>query len=48
MKTYSKKVDEIIKNLEEPIEVASKILVIKDNKTLLQERIQMHGNLNIK
>ena len=38
----------IIKNLEEPIKVASKNVGIKDYKTVLQEKLQMHGNVDIK
>ena len=40
--------DFIIKNLEEPIRVASKNVGIKDYKTVLQEKLQIHGNVEIK
>ena len=38
----------IIKNLKEPIEVASKNVGNKDYKTVLQEKLQIHGNVEIK
>lgn len=38
----------IIKNLEEPIKTASEHVGIKDYKTVLQERLQIHGNVEIK
>lgn len=38
----------IVKNLEEPIKVASKNVGIKDYKTVLQEKLQIHGNVEIK
>lgn len=38
----------IIKNLEEPIKIASEHVGIKDYKTVLQERLQIHGNVEIK
>ena len=38
----------IIKNLEESIKIASKNVGIKDYKTVLQEKLQMHGNVDIK
>lgn len=38
----------IIKNLEEPISLASKNVGIKDYKTVLQEKLQIHGNVEIK
>ena len=38
----------IIKNLEEPIKAASKNVGIKDYKTVLQEKLQIHGNVEIK
>ena len=38
----------IIKNLEEPIKIASKNVGIKDYKTVLQEKLQEHGNVDIK
>ena len=38
----------IIKNLEEPIKTASKHVGIKDYKTVLQEKLQIHGNVDIK
>ena len=37
----------IIKNLEEPIEVATKHIGQKDYKTVLQEILQKNGNVNI-
>ena len=43
------KVEEfIIKNLEEPIKIASEHVGIKDYKTVLQEKLQIHGNVEIK
>ena len=38
----------IIKNLEDSIKVASKNVGIKDYKTVLQEKLQVHGNVEIK
>ena len=38
----------IIDNLTEQIEVASKNVGIKDYKTVLQEKLQIHGNVDIK
>lgn len=38
----------IVKNLEKPIKVASKNVGIKDYKTVLQEKLQIHGNVEIK
>ena len=38
----------ITKNLEEPIKAASKNVGIKDYKTVLQEKLQIHGNVEIK
>ncbi len=38
----------IINNLKEPIEIASKNVGIKDYKTVLQEKLQIHGNVEIK
>jgi len=38
----------IIQNLKESIEIASKNVGNKDYKTVLQERLQIHGNVNIK
>ena len=38
----------IVENLKEPIEIASKHVGIKDYKTVLQEKLQIHGNVNIK
>jgi ribonuclease-3 len=38
----------IIKNLKESIEIASKNVGIKDYKTVLQEKLQIHGNVKIK
>ena len=38
----------IISNLKDSIEAASKNVGIKDYKTVLQERLQIHGNVNIR
>ena len=38
----------IIENLKEPIEVASKHVGQKDYKTVLQEKLQKHGEVEIK
>lgn len=38
----------IIENLKDAIEVASKNVGNKDYKTILQERLQIHGNVDIK
>lgn len=38
----------IIDNLKEPIEIATKNVGNKDYKTVLQEKLQVHGNVNIK
>ena len=38
----------IVKNFEESIKIASKNVGIKDYKTVLQERLQIHGNVEIK
>ena len=38
----------IIKNLDESIKIASKNVGIKDYKTVLQEKLQIHGNVEIK
>ena len=38
----------IIKNLKEPIEVASKNVGNKDYQTVLQEKLQVHGNVEIR
>ena len=38
----------IIENLKEAIEIASKNVGNKDYKTVLQEKLQIHGNVNIK
>ena len=38
----------IVNNLQEPIKVASKNVGIKDYKTVLQEKLQIHGNVEIK
>lgn len=38
----------IIENLKEPIKIASKHVGIKDYKTVLQEKLQIHGNVDIK
>ena len=37
----------IIENLKEPIEIASKNVGMKDYKTVLQEKLQVHGEVNI-
>lgn len=37
----------IIQNLEDAIEIASKNVGVKDYKTVLQEKLQIHGNVNI-
>ena len=38
----------ILKNLKEPIATASENVGIKDYKTVLQEKLQVHGNVDIK
>ena len=38
----------IIDNLKEPIEIASKNVGNKDYKTVLQEKLQINGNIDIK
>ena len=38
----------IISNLKEEIEIATKNVGIKDQKTVLQEKLQVNGNVNIK
>ena len=38
----------IINNLEESIKLASKNVGMKDYKTVLQEKLQIHGNVEIK
>ena len=38
----------IIQNLEEPIKIASRNVGTKDYKTVLQEKLQVHGNVEIK
>jgi ribonuclease-3 len=38
----------IVNNLKEPIELASKNVGQKDYKTVLQEKLQVNGNVNIK
>ena len=38
----------IVENLKDSIEVASKNVGIKDYKTVLQEKLQIHGNVDIK
>ena len=38
----------IIDNLKEEIEIATKNVGIKDHKTVLQEKLQVNGNVNIK
>ena len=35
----------IISNLKEEIEIASKNVGLKDYKTVLQERLQVHGDV---
>lgn len=37
----------IIENLKEEIEIASQNVGMKDHKTVLQEKLQIHGNVNI-
>ena len=38
----------IIDNLKDEIEIASKNVGMKDHKTVLQEKLQVHGNVDIK
>ena len=38
----------IVDNLKEPISIASKNVGIKDYKTVLQEKLQIHGNVDIR
>lgn len=38
----------IISNLKEEIDIATKNVGIKDHKTVLQEKLQVNGNVNIK
>ena len=38
----------IVDNLKDEIEVASKNVGMKDHKTVLQEKLQVHGNVDIK
>ena len=38
----------IVENLKEEIDIASKNVGIKDYKTVLQEKLQVHGEVNIK
>ena len=38
----------IINNLRQAIEIASKNVGVKDYKTVLQEKLQVHGTVNIK
>lgn len=38
----------IINNLKDAIKIASKNVGMKDYKTVLQEKLQIHGNVNIK
>lgn len=38
----------IVNNLKEEIEIATKNVGIKDHKTVLQEKLQVNGNVNIK
>ena len=38
----------IVDNLKDEIEVASKNVGMKDHKTVLQEKLQIHGNVDIK
>ena len=40
--------DFIVKNLERAIEIASKNVGLKDYKTVLQEKLQVNGNVDIK
>ena len=42
------KIQVIVNNLEDPIKLASKNVGIKDYKTVLQEKLQIHGNVEIK
>ncbi len=37
----------ILSNLKEPIEIASKSVGLKDYKTVLQEKLQIHGDVHI-
>ena len=37
----------ILNNLKQPIELASKNVGLKDYKTVLQEKLQIHGDVNI-
>ena len=37
----------ILNNLKESIELASKNVGLKDYKTVLQEKLQIHGDVNI-
>ena len=46
--TLDKAEEFIIRNLEQHIKVASKNVGIKDYKTVLQEKLQIHGNVEIK
>ena len=38
----------IVDNLKDEIEIASKNVGMKDHKTVLQEKLQVHGNVDIK
>ena len=38
----------IVENLKDYIEIATKQVGMKDHKTVLQERLQIHGDVNIK
>ena len=38
----------IVENLKDYIEIATKHVGMKDHKTVLQERLQIHGDVNIK
>ena len=38
----------IVDNLKDEIEIASKNVGMKDHKTVLQEKLQIHGNVDIK
>ena len=38
----------IVNNLKDEIEIATKNVGIKDHKTILQEKLQEHGNVSIK
>ena len=38
----------IVENLKDEIQMASKNVGMKDYKTVLQEKLQIHGDVNIK